>query len=291
MAAVMGSSVQANELPVLDIQTTARASEAPRVRAILELASAAESGIGQRRNPTLAALLYCDAATQGSAEAQYRLARLFVSGTGLQKDVAIAATLFGLASESGHERAGAMLALTGVRERRLPQCFTDPESVRDAYEVADNRVDIERYVDALPKERRVVAALIRRLAPRFGVERRLALAIAAVESNFDTRARSPKNAMGVMQLIPETAQRFKVRNAFDAEQNVRGGLAYLSWLLKRFGGDTTLVAAAYNAGEGAVERHSGVPPYAETQSYVRRIRQYLHLPKARDVRETLRSPE
>ncbi len=74
-----------------------------------------------------------------------------------------------------------------------------------------------------------------------------------------------------MQLIPETAERFQVKNAFDAEDNIRGGMAYLRWLLAFFKGDVTLVAAAYNAGEGAVERHQGIPPYAETIDYVQKI--------------------
>ncbi len=78
-------------------------------------------------------------------------------------------------------------------------------------------------------------------------------------------------AMGVMQLIPATAERFNVRQPFDAEQNIRGGLAYLRWLHQYFGGDIVRIVAAYNAGEGAVTRHNGVPPYRETQTYVVRV--------------------
>ena len=74
-----------------------------------------------------------------------------------------------------------------------------------------------------------------------------------------------------MQLIPETADRFRVKDPYDAKQNLRGGLAYLRWLLAYFQGDLSLVAAAYNAGEGAVNRHHGVPPYAETRNYVSRV--------------------
>jgi soluble lytic murein transglycosylase-like protein len=74
-----------------------------------------------------------------------------------------------------------------------------------------------------------------------------------------------------MQLIPATQQRFGVKDAFDAESNVRGGMAYLKWLKLRFNGDWGLVAAAYNAGEGAVDRYRGIPPYRETQDYVRRV--------------------
>ena len=78
-----------------------------------------------------------------------------------------------------------------------------------------------------------------------------------------------------MQLIPGTATRFNVRNAYDPAENVHGGLAYLRWLLAYYRGQVNLVAAAYNAGEGAVDRHRGVPPYAETRDYVRRIRQHF----------------
>ena len=97
------------------------------------------------------------------------------------------------------------------------------------------------------------------------------LAFIKVESNYDTAALSPKNAKGLMQLIPETAARFGVARPYDAEQNIRGGMAYLSWLMAYFEGNVPLVAAAYNAGEGAVNRYRGVPPYAETRAYVARI--------------------
>jgi soluble lytic murein transglycosylase-like protein len=80
-------------------------------------------------------------------------------------------------------------------------------------------------------------------------------------------------AQGLMQLMPPTAARFGVSDSYDAGQNIRGGVQYLAWLLKRFNGDLTLAAAGYNAGEGAVDRHGGVPPYSETQYYVRRVGQ------------------
>ena len=99
------------------------------------------------------------------------------------------------------------------------------------------------------------------------------MAIIRAESNFNPGAISPKNAQGLMQLIPETAERFNVKKPFDPEQNIRGGLSYLRWLLAYFEGNIMLVAAAYNAGEGAVNRYAGVPPYAETQGYVKRIRE------------------
>ena len=248
--------------------------EAPRVRAMLEQAAAAEAGRGQSRSRVRAAMLYCEAAAQGSGESQYRLGQMYLQGRGLAQDADIAATLLAMAATNGHQAAQTALGLTGERPEKQPLCLSDPET---AWKNLGNEmvVDIEAYVDALPKERRRIADIIRRLAPHFAVDRRLALAVASVESNFNASARSPKNAMGVMQLIPETAARFAVKNALDPEQNVRGGLAYLRWLLQRFHGDKRLVAAAYNSGEGTVDRYAGVPPYPETRSYVRRVMQYL----------------
>jgi soluble lytic murein transglycosylase-like protein len=118
---------------------------------------------------------------------------------------------------------------------------------------------------------RPIADLVGKIAPQYQVPPPLVFAIIEAESNFDSRAVSPKNAQGLMQLIPETAARFRVKNAFDPAQNVRGGVAYLRWLLAYFEGDVALVAAAYNAGERTVERYLGVPPYLETRAYVRRI--------------------
>lgn len=108
-------------------------------------------------------------------------------------------------------------------------------------------------------------------AQEFGVEQALVRAIIHAESAFDPNAISHKGAQGLMQLMPSTADRFGVANAFAAGENIRGGVEYLSWLLKRFGGDLTLAAAGYNAGEDAVDRYDGVPPYAETQRYVERV--------------------
>ncbi len=99
----------------------------------------------------------------------------------------------------------------------------------------------------------------------------LVLALISVESAGRTDALSPKGASGLMQLIPATAERFGVLDARDPGQNIRGGVAYLDWLMAAFGGDPILALAGYNAGEGAVTRHDGVPPYAETRTYVPRV--------------------
>ena len=108
-------------------------------------------------------------------------------------------------------------------------------------------------------------------AAQFGVEEAVVRAIIHAESAYNVNAISRVGAQGLMQLMPATARRFGVTNAFDPAQNIRGGVQYLGWLLKRFNGDLTLAAAGYNAGEGAVAKYKGVPPYAETQRYVQRV--------------------
>lgn len=105
----------------------------------------------------------------------------------------------------------------------------------------------------------------------FGVEEAVVRAIIHAESAYRPNALSRVGAQGLMQLMPATARRFGVSNAFDAGQNIRGGVQYLSWLLKRFNGNLTLAAAGYNAGEGAVDKYKGVPPYSETRRYVERV--------------------
>lgn len=108
-------------------------------------------------------------------------------------------------------------------------------------------------------------------AREFGVEESIVRAIIHAESSYNPLALSHAGAMGLMQLMPATARRFGVADAYDATQNIRGGVQYLAWLLKRYQGNLTLAAAGYNAGEGAVDRNGGVPPYAETQRYVQRV--------------------
>ncbi len=117
------------------------------------------------------------------------------------------------------------------------------------------------------------AAEISAASRRYGVEEAVVRAIIHAESAYRPHVVSPKNAQGLMQLIPATAKRFGVRDAFDPAQNIDGGVQYLAFLLKRYQNDLTLAAAAYNAGEGAVDRFKGVPPYKETRNYVVRVGQ------------------
>lgn len=112
--------------------------------------------------------------------------------------------------------------------------------------------------------------IIQQEAQRSGVPVALIQAVIHVESNHNPKAVSPKGAQGLMQLMPATAQRFGVRNAFDPAQNIRAGSTYLAWLYRRYQ-NWSLALAGYNAGEGAVDKYGGIPPYRETRRYVRKV--------------------
>jgi len=128
------------------------------------------------------------------------------------------------------------------------------------FKVASLRLDIHSY------RREIEAA-----SGHYGVDRALIRAVIHAESAFRPNAISEAGAQGLMQLMPATAQRFDVDHPFDVRQNIRGGVRYLAWLLKRFNGNQVLALAGYNAGEASVVEYNGVPPYAETQSYVTRV--------------------
>ena len=112
---------------------------------------------------------------------------------------------------------------------------------------------------------------IRAAAAKYGVDASLVRAVVKNESGFDANATSPAGAQGLMQLMPATAAGLGVTNAYDPVQSIDAGTHYLKGQLDRFGGDVTKAVAAYNAGPTAVARYDGVPPYAETQAYVRRV--------------------
>ena len=142
--------------------------------------------------------------------------------------------------------------------------------VRDSYRDANAKIvaanNQGKQASALQVDEAIDMA-----AARHNVDPNLVRAVIKVESNFNSNAVSRKGAMGLMQLMPSTARQLKVKNPFDAEQNVDAGVRHLKQLLENYGGNVDLTLAAYNAGAGAVARSSGVPRYAETQNYVRRI--------------------
>ena len=238
-----------------------------RIAALRRDAVAYEHGNGQPKDGARAATLYCQAAKLGDAASQFDLGWMYANGRGVPRDDALAAYFFHSAAAQGLQQADAMLKRVGEPVAEIPECMRDPVVVA----VAPPEPPAEEPPLPPIMAPRPILDLVAKLAPQYQVPPRLVLAVIEAESNFNRLAVSPKNAQGLMQLIPETAQRFGVKNAFDPAQNVRGGIAYLRWLLAYFEGDVALVAAAYNAGERAVERHLGVPPFLETRAYVRRI--------------------
>lgn len=222
-----------------------------------------------------AANMYCEAARYGSSEAIYRLGILYAFGRGVPENRDFAANLFGIASTHGHYEAQQMLETIEIKTSATPPCVLDdvmPEKAPSS-KIVEVQVspEIDKYIANLPKNKRWVLKLVKSIAKWYKVDEKLVLSIISVESNFNNIATSNKEAQGLMQLIPDTAERFNVKNAFDASQNIKGGVAYLRWLLAYFKGDVALTVAAYNAGEGAVNKYKGIPPYAETKLYVKKV--------------------
>jgi TPR repeat protein len=245
-------------------------AEERSVRALLrQEALGYENGEGVERDAVKAAALYCKAARLGDAEAQFNLGWMYANGRGVERSDANAAFFFHAAAEQGLEQAVRMLATVGGPPNYLPDCMIDRAPPQMAAPRPRTPVPLPETIP--PDAPRHIVEIVKRHAPQYQLSPALVLAFIKVESNYDVIALSPKNAKGLMQLIPDTAERFGVSRPYDAEQNIRGGMAYLRWLMAYFEGNVPLVAAAYNAGEGAVNRYRGVPPYAETRAYVNRI--------------------
>lgn len=243
-------------------------NEPPATRRLLERATLAERDKQDAEGDWQAARLYCEASRQGSAEAQYRLGMLYAVGKGVPMNRNLAAAMFAAASAHGHYESQKMLETVELGSVDLPPCVVaavDPEKA------PPETTEIDSYIANLPKNKRWVLRLVDTIAAWYKVDPKLVLSVISVESNFTTSAKSNKQAQGLMQLIPGTAERFNVKNAFNASQNIKGGVAYLRWLLAYYEGDVTLVIAAYNAGEGSVNKYKGIPPFAETRQYVKKV--------------------
>ena len=238
------------------LEAAARRGHVP---ALMTLAGMYERGENVERDLARSNALYCKAAARGNADAMFRLGQIYGSGREIMPNERVAALLINKAAELGNERAKELLPYIsrGVGSV-VPSCMNEP--------IVDSVVSPAGSI-----VRDDVARLVERWAPHYFIDPALVMALIRVESRFDPAAVSPKNAQGLMQLIPATASRFGVKNAFDIVDNLRGGLAYLQWLMSCFKGDVALVLAAYNAGEQAVERYRGIPPYGETRAYVKQI--------------------
>lgn len=284
----------------------AQAASTDQARLWREQARAHEHGEGVARNLDTALDLYCKAALAGDNDARYSMGWIYANGRGTERHDGYAAWYLRQAADAGDTPARSLLARISA-EPVKPPCIAQAEAdawvttgvalaAEQALVAAEAAAELaaashyQRLVQT-PEQKKFMAIVLR-LAPQYGVHPGLAYAVIRAESNFDPLAISPKNAQGLMQLIPETAARFNVTRPLDPEQNIRGGLAYLRWLLAYFKGDVPLAVAAYNAGEGTVERYQGVPPFPETQGYVRRIQEVFNLRQHPfDARITAPSPE
>ncbi len=251
---------RATAQPSPDIETPPANAQRGDLQALTLLASKYERADGVERDFLKSNALYCKAAARGDTEALFKMGVIYSVGRGLLADEGIAALFIGRAAESGHERAKTLLQhVSGRTGSVLPACMI---------ETVEPPAPVPVFASGTRQD---IALLVHHWAPQYAVDPALVMALITAESNFNAKAVSPKNAQGLMQLIPATAARFGVKNAFNPVDNLKGGLAYLRWLMAYFKGEVPLVLAAYNAGEEAVERYRGIPPYAETRNYVKQI--------------------
>jgi hypothetical protein len=267
----------------------------PKLDALLLKAVSYEASAESHDDLWQAAAIYCEASRLGSTEAQYRLGMLYAFGKGVPENRAFAASMFSMASHQGHAKAFDMLETVNFESQLLPACVTSdtmPEKrPPPVLEPTEHPAPIDLYLESLPGSKSWIIDLANKISDWYEIDPRLVLSIITVESEFETKARSHKSAMGLMQLIPATAERFNVKNAFNASQNIRGGIEYLRWLLSYYQGSIELATAAYNAGEKAVDRYLGIPPYPETREYVKRLKKlYLRSTHPYDEKITDPSP-
>lgn len=226
----------------------------------------------QHGNLQKAIALYCVAASTGNPEGYFRIGRLLATGPASVRSAKLANSYLAMAMRLGNRQAARYYNARVGNAPMGDQCGVGMRGGQGSYSALPNTpFNVEAYLARQSPGKQKLATMLRHAAKRHQVDVRLVLAIAIAESNLESRAVSAKNAQGVMQLIPETQQRFGVTRLFDPAQNIKGGVSYLKWLDRRFDGDWVLISAAYNAGEKAVERYGGIPPYDETQEYVKRV--------------------
>ncbi|MCJ8218869.1 lytic transglycosylase domain-containing protein [Aeromonas veronii] len=242
--------------------------QAPRAMTALRQGQAAQhSGNLQK-----AIALYCVAASTGNPEGYFRIGRLLATGPASVRSAKMANSYLAMAMRLGNQQASRYYNPRVGNAPMGDQCGVGMRGGQGSYfALPSTPFNVEAYLARQSPGKQKLATMLRHAAKRHQVDVRLVLAIAIAESNLESRAVSAKNAQGVMQLIPETQQRFGVTQPFDPAQNIKGGVSYLKWLDRRFDGDWVLISAAYNAGEKAVERYGGIPPYGETQEYVKRV--------------------
>ncbi|HDO1329077.1 TPA: lytic transglycosylase domain-containing protein [Aeromonas veronii] len=242
--------------------------QAPRAMTALRQGQAAQhSGNLQK-----AIALYCVAASTGNPEGYFRIGRLLATGPSSVRSAKMANSYLAMAMRLGNQQTSRYYNPRVGNAPMGDQCGVGMRGGQGSYfALPSTPFNVEAYLARQSPGKQKLATMLRHAAKRHQVDVRLVLAIAIAESNLESRAVSAKNAQGVMQLIPETQQRFGVTQPFDPAQNIKGGVSYLKWLDRRFDGDWVLISAAYNAGEKAVERYGGIPPYDETREYVKRV--------------------
>lgn len=251
----------------------------PEPVGIRKMALVYEHGRGVRQDLKQAYALYCKAAQQGDALSAYNIGFMYFNGRGLPRNPGLAVHWFLTAAAAGDEFARRQaLRMRDVVPVADPACAYAPPAPPPPQQAGNPALKFTALPPSDNPNRDIVANWVNQIAPAFAIDPALVMAVIQAESAYNPGAHSPKNAQGLMQLIPATARRFGVKDPWDPLDNIKGGVAYLSWLLRHFDGNVEWAVAAYNAGEGAVERHQGVPPYQETQAYVKKI--LAHYPKA-----------
>lgn len=195
---------------------------------------------------------YCVSTAMHENQAALAIGNLYLKGHGVNASPAVAKGWFAYAANMGNKEAIEKL-----------EKYQEIVSEQDPF--------CPKYDPAKQLDKKEIMAWVKIIAPAFGLDPAMVNAVIKVESGFNPKAISNKNAQGLMQLLPATAKRFGVQDSFDPVQNLIGGITYLRYLLNMFSGDLSKTWAAYNAGEHAVIRNRGIPPFEETIQYVRML--------------------